>query len=65
MYNEDEVRNVSKDKIFVIGYTQEKETEEKAKLGRLIKEIDIMTNFSYRFMMFQDKLKVQTSCEIY
>lgn len=37
IYDQDSVRNVSQDKIFVIGYTQENEEEEKKKLGKLIR----------------------------
>jgi hypothetical protein len=37
IYNEADVKKVSFDKIFVVGYTQEKEEEEKSKLGKLIK----------------------------
>ena len=65
LYNEDDIRSIPTSKTLVIGYTQENEDEEKSKLSKLIKEIDIMTNYAYRFMMFQDKLKTQKTCDIY
>ena len=62
LYNEEDIRAIPLSKILVVGHTQENEEEEKSKLTKLIREIDIMTNYAYRFMMFQDKLKTRKRC---
>lgn len=56
---------ISAEKILVVGYTQEREEEEKPKLLMMIRQIDAASNFGFRFMVFQDKLKVQKACDIY
>jgi predicted transcriptional regulator len=65
IYNDKFLQRVSREKILVLGYALEREKEEKAKLTKLIKEINMQTNFAYKFMMFQDKLEAQRNCEIY
>lgn len=65
LYNDKFLSRVPKEKILVVGYALEREREEKGKLGKLIKEVNMQTNFAYKFMMFQDKLDSQRPCEIY
>lgn len=65
IFDESLIDALPKDRIIVLGYTKEHEKEEKRKLGKLMKEINIATNYGFRFMMFMDRLDVQKGCEVY
>jgi len=49
-------------RIFVVGYTQEKEQEERRELETVVGLIDKATSWRHRFMMWPERLRPQRSC---